>query len=247
PSRPARMLPSVDLPAPLGPMMACTWPGFTSSERPLRMSRSPMRACRFSILSMGLGIRDWGFGKAGSDSGVGEVAVANPQSRIPNPGKVSPASADGTFQRHVQQLLGLHRELHRQLAEDLLAEAIDDQAHRVLLGDAAGTAVEHLVVADLGGGGLVLDGRGRVLHLDVGEGVRAALLADQQAVALGVVARALGAGGDLDQAAVGVLAAAGADALADDLALGALADVDHLGAGVGLLAVVGERDRVELA
>src|SRR3546814_17029361 len=51
----------------------------------------------------------------------------------------------------------------------------------------------------------------------------------------------------LDQAAVGVLAAAGADALADDLALGALADVDHLGAGVGLLAVVGEHDRVELA
>src|SRR5690606_18094119 len=78
-------------------------------------------------------------------------------------------------------------------------------------------------------------------------GVRAALLADQQRVALGVVARAVGAGRDLDQAAVGVLAAAGADALADDLALGALADVDHLGAGVGLLAVVGERDRVELA
>src|SRR3546814_4991116 len=42
-------------------------------------------------------------------------------------------------------------------------------------------------------------------------------------------------------------AASGADALADDLAFGALADVDHLGAGVGLLAVVGERDRVELA
>src|SRR5690606_1409691 len=74
-----------------------------------------------------------------------------------------------------------------------------------------------------------------------------ALLADQQRVALGVVARTVGAGRHLDQAAVGVLAAAGADALADDLALGALADVDHLGAGVGLLAMVGERDRVELA
>src|SRR5690606_19157513 len=52
---------------------------------------------------------------------------------------------------------------------------------------------------------------------------------------------------DPHQAAVAVLAAAGADALADDLALGALADVDHLGAGVGLLAVVGQRHRVELA
>src|SRR3546814_11945111 len=83
--------------------------------------------------------------------------------------------------------------------------------------------------------------------LDVGEGVRAAFLADEQRVALGVVARAVGGSRHLDQAAVGVLAAVGADALADDLALGALADVDHLGAGVGLLAVVGERDRVELA
>src|SRR5690606_21467983 len=86
-----------------------------------------------------------------------------------------------------------------------------------------------------------------VLHFDVGEGVGAALLADQQRVALGVVARAVGARRHLHQPAVGVLPAAGADALADDLALGALADVDHLGAGVGLLAVVGQRDRVELA
>src|SRR5690606_7649773 len=46
-------------------------------------------------LEHGIGDSGLGFGKAGSDSGVGEVAVANPQSRIPNPGKVSPASADG--------------------------------------------------------------------------------------------------------------------------------------------------------
>src|SRR5690606_17200815 len=52
---------------------------------------------------------------------------------------------------------------------------------------------------------------------------------------------------DLHQPAVGVLAVPGADALADDLRLGALAEVDHLGAGVGLLAVVGQRHRVEFA
>src|SRR5690606_6415929 len=80
-----------------------------------------------------------------------------------------------------------------------------------------------------------------------GEGVGTALFADQQAVALGVVARAVGIAVDLDQAAVGVLATAGADALGHDLGLGALADVDHLGAGVGLLAVVGQCHRVELA
>jgi hypothetical protein len=47
-----------------------------------------------------------------------------------------------------------------------------------------------LVVADLGGGGLVLhDGR-RVFALDVGKGVRGARIADQQRIALRVVARA---------------------------------------------------------
>src|SRR6185312_3804192 len=48
-------------------------------------------------------------------------------------------------------------------------------------------------------------------------------------------------------AAVAVVALAGADALGDDLRLGVLADVDHLGAGVGLLVMMGERHRVELA
>ncbi len=80
-----------------------------------------------------------------------------------------------------------------------------------------------------------------------GKGVRAALVADQQRVALGEVARAVGALEHRDQAAVGVLRVAGRDALGDDRALRVLADVDHLGAGVGLLVVVGQRDRVELA
>src|SRR5690606_16823321 len=39
----------------------------------------------------------------------------------------------------------------------------------------------------------------------------------------------------------------GGDPLGDDGGAAALADVDHLGAGIGLLAVMGERHRVELA
>src|SRR5204863_9180623 len=50
-----------------------------------------------------------------------------------------------------------------------------------------------------------------------------------------------------DEAAIGVLAVPGGDALRDDRAAGVLPDVDHLGAGVGLLPVVGRRHRVELA
>src|SRR6185437_3822625 len=157
------------------------------------------------------------------------------------------ASTHRAFQRNFEKLLGLHRELHRQFAEDLLAEAVDDHRHGVFLADAAAAAVEHLVVGDLRGGGLVLDDRRGVLHFHVRERVRAAALADQQRVALGVVARALGALLHLHQAAVAIVALAGADALGDDLRLGVLADVDHLGAGVGLLVMMGQRHRVELA
>src|SRR5687768_8990329 len=46
------MLPSVDLPAPFGPMIACTSPGFTASVTPLRMSLPATRAWRLSIFSM---------------------------------------------------------------------------------------------------------------------------------------------------------------------------------------------------
>ena len=89
-------------------------------------------------------------------------------------------------------------------------------------------------------------GRG-VLDVDVREGVRAALVAHEERVALAVVARVLGALQHRHLAAVGVLRLARGDALADDRAAGVLPDVDHLRAGVGLLEVVGERHAVELA
>src|SRR5690606_2977818 len=48
-------------------------------------------------------------------------------------------------------------------------------------------------------------------------------------------------------AAVGVRRAAGRDALGDDPRAGIGPQVDHLGAGVGLLTPVGDGDRIELA
>src|SRR5690606_4543712 len=156
-------------------------------------------------------------------------------------------SADRALENDAEQLLGLDRELHRKLAEHRLAEAVDDEVDRLVLGEAALAAVEELVFADLRGGRLVLDLRARVAHVDRREGVGAALAADQERVALGVVSRVLGLRVDLNEPAIRLLAVAGADALADDRRSGVLADVDHLGAGVGLLVVVGDRDGVELA
>ena len=107
--------------------------------------------------------------------------------------------------------------------------------------------VEELFLADLAGGGFVLHLGGLVLHLDVGIGVRRGALADEHGIALAEVARARCLGHHAHQTTVGIAAASGADALADDGALGVPADVDHLGAGIRLLLVVGQRHRVELA
>src|SRR5690242_12761288 len=77
--------------------------------------------------------------------------------------------------------------------------------------------------------------------------MRAALVAEQQAVALSEVADVFRRGPDADEAAIGVVAPPRADALRDDRRAAVLAEVDHLGAGIGLLAVVGDSDRIEFA
>src|SRR5271163_967288 len=163
--------------------------------------------------------------------------------------KISPLkpSADGAFQAHAQQVLRLDRELHRQLLEHHFAKTADDHVYRVFRRDAALQAVEQLILADLGSAGLVLDRRGRILDLHVGKGVSRAFRPHQQRVALGEIARARGARQYFDQAAVGILGMTGRDALGHYRALGIAADVDHFGAGIGLLIIVGDGNGIELA
>src|SRR6202008_2433644 len=87
----------------------------------------------------------------------------------------------------------------------------------------------------------------RRAHFHVRERVRAALVAHQQRIALGEVARVDRARQHLHQAAIAVLAVTGGNPFRDDRAAGVAADVDHLRAGVRLLVVVRDRDGVELA
>ena len=51
-SLPASTDASVDLPEPLGPMMACTSPALTSRSIPLRISLPSTEACRFFTLNI---------------------------------------------------------------------------------------------------------------------------------------------------------------------------------------------------
>src|SRR5271157_2506408 len=91
----------------------------------------------------------------------------------------------------------------------------------------------------------MLDGRGRVLYLEIREGVGGTLVPEQKGVALGVVARAIGARTDLHEAPVGVHPVTCRNSLRDDRTPRALSEMDHLRPGVRLLPVGGERDGVE--
>ena len=93
----------------------------------------------------------------------------------------------------------------------------------------------------------MLDLRCVVLDLDVRERVGTAIGADEQRIASRVIARPGGRVEDLDETSVGVLGVACGDAFRQDRAAGVSTDVDHLRAGVGLLMVGGDGDRVELA
>ena len=93
----------------------------------------------------------------------------------------------------------------------------------------------------------MLDLRAWVANFNIGDGVCAAQRPEQQRVTLGEVAHALGIGRNAHQSAIGVVAVSGANALADDGRARTFAIVDHLGAGIGLLVIVGHRDRVKFA
>ena len=89
-------------------------------------------------------------------------------------GKRKGALSHCSLKRDAEQLLCLDGELHGQLVKDVLGVAVDDEPNGFLLGDAPLLTVEELVLADLGGRGLMLhDGR-RAAALDHREGVSAA-------------------------------------------------------------------------
>ena len=97
-----------------------------------------------------------------------------------HPSQQANQSANRPFQAHFKQFPGLDRKLHRQLLEYLFTEAVYDHGNRLLRVDAPLPAQEHLLVTHLRGGGLMLHNGRLVLALDVREGMRPALITDQQ-------------------------------------------------------------------
>src|ERR1700722_3631557 len=124
PGLPAMTWLSVDLPEPFGPMMACTSPRFTVSERPWRISRSSTPTCRFLTSSNGIT-----FFRFFSSRGAPKAALSN-----------------RTFEADRDQLLRFHREFHRQLLQHVLDKAVDHEADRLFLAQPALHAIEQDVL-----------------------------------------------------------------------------------------------------
>ena len=118
-----------------------------------------------------------------------------------------------SFQLQLNQLLRFNREFHRQFLEYFLAKTIDDQTHRILSADAALLAIKKLILTDFRGAGFMLDLRGRVLHLDIREGMRAAAVAHQQRIALRMIAGVFGGRQDFYQSPIRILAMTGGNAV----------------------------------
>src|SRR5690625_5665397 len=98
--------------------------------------------------------------------------------------------ADASLEFDGEQLLSFDGKLHRQLRQDVFTKAVHDELDCLLLAQTALIAVEDLILTNLRRCGLVLHLRGRVVDLDIREGVRTAFVAEQHGVALG--ARASG-------------------------------------------------------
>src|SRR4051812_37335578 len=159
----------------------------------------------------------------------------------------SVGSSDRAFHLQLDQAVELEGVLHRQLTRDRLDEAAHDHRHRLVLGHAARHQVEQLVLADLADRRLVSHLHVVLADVDVRIGVGAADRVDEQRVALDVGLAVVAARLHLHQPAVRRAATAACDGLADDRARGVRRGVHHLGAGVLVLALAGERNRQRLA
>src|SRR5665647_1433318 len=87
----------------------------------------------------------------------------------------------------------------------------------------------------------------RIINLDIRKGVCSAIMAKKQRVALRKIACAFCLAQYLDQAPVTVLPEACRDAFGDDCTPGIFSYMHHLGAGVCLLVVIGNGNRVKFS
>src|SRR5690349_2918688 len=117
--------------------------------------------------------------KRGRSSSAARVAATLRRSFSHSGSRTAANSANGALHLELDEAVHLDRVLHRELLDDRLDEAVDDQLARLVLRDAAGHLVEQLLLADLGDRGLVTDVHVVLADADRRVGVRARVLVEQ--------------------------------------------------------------------
>ncbi len=150
--------------------------------------------------------------------------------------------SDRAFHLQLDQTLELDAIFHRELAHEIVNEAVHTQAHCLRFGEAALLHVENLFRADLADTGFVLNGIACATHGDSRIRVRSRRRVDEKRVALGVVFTMLEMLRHVDQSAVSCPTFADGDRFGNDVAGRFISSVNHLRAGILVLPIVGERD-----
>src|SRR3954452_4225272 len=113
-------------------MIACTSPGFTVSVSPWRISRSSTRTFRSFTSSRDIVFRSLFLVLRSAvrrvSKGVADNSSSHPSRRPLARPSQNEGLANRSFERDRDQLLRLHRELHRQLLQHVLHKPVDDEA-----------------------------------------------------------------------------------------------------------------------
>src|SRR5438552_3662860 len=150
--------------------------------------------------------------------------------------------SDRAFHLELDQALELNRVLHWKLPNEIVDEPVHAQTHRLRLAQAALLHVKNLFGAHLADAGFVLHGVAGATHSDgrISVGARGGI--NEQRVVFGVVLAVLEMLRLVHEPPISGATGADRDRFRNDVRGRFISGVNHLRAGVLMLAVVGERD-----
>src|SRR5919112_4187758 len=169
----------------IGPSTACSSAlAVTASSKPNCAEPSPPGAGGWaSRSSLAIGVNSHpGVPRKVGISMASNAATARSRRAVSHSGEVV-VLANGAFHLQLDEAVHLDRVLHRQLLDDRLDEAVDDQLGGLLLVEPVAREVEELLLADLRHRRLVADVDVVLADADRRVRVRARLVVEQQGVA----------------------------------------------------------------
>src|SRR5206468_5059321 len=180
---------------------------------------------------------------AGSFLVIQKIGHPGPMRPMVHSGAADEELSDRAFHLQLDQPFELDAVFHRKLADEIVDKTVHAQTHGLRLAETALLHVENLLRAHLADTGFVLDGIACAAHGDSRIRVGPRRRVDKQRVALGVVFTMLQMFRHVDQSAVSGATFSDRDRFRDNVAGRFIGSMNHLGASVLVLAVVGESDR----